>query len=326
MVANGHRILVTARNKEVSHALLNAYQIPFIDRGKGSDSMFGKMLYLIKGNSILLREAIKFKPDLFLSFSSPYAAQVSSLLRKPHIAFDDTEHAKLGQWMYRPFTKKVLSPNSYRGNTSKKQTLFNGYLELCYLHPNHFTPNPSILTDLGVEVGQDFVVLRYVSWNATHDKGHSGISLKNKRKAVKEFSKFARVFISSEKELPEDLQPYQISVSPERIHHVLNYASLIFGESGTMSSEAAMLGTPAIFLNNTGLGYLDNLEKEYGLVFNYTESLEDQGKAIQKGIKLLQNPNLKEEMMTKRNRMLEEKIDVTQYLIKTIEDYFGIDP
>lgn len=322
MSEKGPEFLITARKKEVSHDLLKSYGIPFIDRGTGSNSMVGKFGYLPKANWILFKEALRFKPDLFMSFSSPYAAQVSSILRKPHIAFDDTEHARLGRMMYRPFTDMVLSPESYNGELSKKQTLFNGYMELLYLHPNHFTPDVSILKLLGVERGEKFVLLRFVSWQATHDAGHSGVSLENKRKAVEEFSKYSRVFISSEAELPEDLEPYRISIPPAKMHDVLNYASLFFGESATMASESAVLGTTAIYLDNDGRGYTDDLEKSYDLVHNFIESNDDQGKAIQKGIELLQNSNLKQETMVKRNQMLEEKIDVTQYLIELIERKF----
>lgn len=321
MSKKGHQFMITARQKEVSHILLDSYDIPYIDRGTGSNSSIGKLLYLPKANALLLKHAVRFKPDLFMSFSSPYAAQVSSILRKPHIAFDDTEHARLGRMMYRPFTNLVLSPESYKGTISPKQRLFNGYMELCYLHPNHFTPDPSVLELLEIEQNEPYVVLRFVSWNATHDAGHSGILLDNKRKAVEQFSKFAKVFISSEEELPEDLRPYQISIPPAKMHDVLNYAALFFGESATMASESAVLGTPAIFLDNEGRGYTDDLEKSYDLVANFTESLDDQLLAIKKGIELLQNPNLKEETILKRNRMLEDKIDVTSFLIELVEKY-----
>lgn len=321
MSEKGHEFLITARKKEVSHDLLQSYGIPFVDRGTGSNSMSGKLGYLPKANWILLKQALRFKPDLLMSFSSPYAAQVSSLLRKPHIAFDDTEHARLGRMMYRPFTDVVLSPDSYKGDISKKQKLFNGYMELLYLHPNHFTPDESVLELLGVGEGEKFVLLRFVSWQATHDAGHSGVSLENKRKAVEEFSKYARVFISSEAELPEDLEPYKISIPPAKMHDVLNYASLFYGESATMASESAVLGTPAIYLDNDGRGYTDDLEKRYGLVHNFSESTADQQKSIEKGIGLLQNDELAEKASQQRNKLLDEKIDVTDYLINYVEEY-----
>lgn len=320
MRKKGHQFLITARKKEVSHDLLNAYNIPFIDRGQGSQSMFGKLAYLPKGDAILYREAKTFKPDLFMSFSSPYAAQVSSILRKPHIAFDDTEHARLGRLLYRPFTEVVLSPSSYKGKRSKKQVFFDGYLELCYLHPNRFKPSASIRDDLNLEKEERFVLLRFVSWQATHDTGHSGISLENKRRVVKEFSKYARVFISSEEELPDELKPYRLVISPEKIHDVLYEADLIFGESATMASEAAMLGTPAIYLDNEGRGYTDDLEKSYGLVFNFTESARDQERSIRKGVELLAAPGINQEFEQRRQKMLSEKKDVTSFLIDFVEN------
>ena len=323
MSQKGHEFMVTARDKEVSYKLLNAYHIPYEKRGKGSQSFAGKLAYLPKANSILYKKAKQFNPDLFLSFSSPYAAQVSALLGKPHIAFDDTEHARLGRWMYRPFTDVVLSPSSYKGVVSKKQVLFDGYLELCYLHPNRYTPDDSVFELLNTKKGKPYVLLRFVSWQATHDAGHSGITLENKRKAVKEFSEYATVFISSEEELPSDLQEYQISIPPEKMHDVLNHATLFYGESATMASESAVLGTPAIYLDDDGRGYTDDLEKNYGLVYNFTESPEDQALSIQKGLELLQMQNSKEIFSKKREKMLSEKIDVTQFLIDFVEEYMA---
>lgn len=321
MTAGGHHILFTARKKEVSHELLQSYDIPFTSRGTGKNSMQGKLLYLPRANFILWRVARKHKPDVFMSFSSPYAAQVSKLFGKPHIALDDTEHAKLGQLMYRPFTDIILSPSCYKGEKASKQFFFHSYMELCYLHPNRFMPDENIHTLLGIEKGQPYVVLRFVSWNATHDSGHSGMSLENKRKAVRLLSQYAQVFISSEAPLPKDLEPYKISIPPDRIHDVLGGASLFMGESATMASESAMLGTPAIYLDNDGRGYTDELEKNYQLVFNFTESEDDQQKAIHKAEALLKKADLKEISRARRQRMLADKIDPTAFLVWFVENW-----
>ena len=80
--------------------------------------------------------------------------------------------------------------------------------ELAYLHPNRFTPDKTVLGELGVGENDKYVLLRFVSWNATHDAGHKGMSYENKLKAVEAFSKYAKVFISSEKELPDELKKY----------------------------------------------------------------------------------------------------------------------
>ena len=41
-------------------------------------------------------------------------------------------------------------------------------------------------------------------------------------------------------------------------------------------------------------GYTDEEDKKYGLVFNFTESQEDQRLSIEKGIELLTTPGLRQ--------------------------------
>ena len=90
---NGNQVLIDAREKDVTHSLLRNYKIPYLSRGKGSKTLSGKLFYLFKANFQLYKYSIVFKPDLFISFASPYAAQIANYFNKPHIAFTDTEHA-----------------------------------------------------------------------------------------------------------------------------------------------------------------------------------------------------------------------------------------
>ena len=317
----GHEVLFVARNRKIIFSLLEHYNLKYIIRNSGKNTLLGKLMCLpfIVLQIIIISK--QFKPDIFLSFTSIYAAQASKIVKKPHIGFDDTEHAKYQQFLSNRFTNNIITPSCFYKKYGKKQIYFNGYMELCYLHPNYFTPDPSILKILGVNKNEKYVIMRFVAWNASHDVGHSGLSLEMKRKAVKELSKYAKVFISSEGDLPEDLKKYQIKIPPERMHDALAFATLLYGESATMASECACLGTPAIFHDNNGRGYTDEEEKKYGLVFNYSESLEDQEKSLQKALELLNTPNLKQEWQKRRKKMLSDKIDVTAFMVWFVENY-----
>lgn len=321
MTGKGHDILVISRNKEIEHYLLNAYGIPYVDRGKGKEGRIGKFLYLAYANSKIYRLAKKFKPDLFLNFLHPYPSQVARLMGKPSLVFSDTEHATLHHRLTVPFATKVYTPACYRISLGEKQHRFRSYMELCYLHPNYYQPNKDILNVLGVMEGERYAVLRWVSWGAVHDFGHSGMSLENKRKAVLEISKFVKVFISAEGKLPEDLEPHRIDIPLERMHDVIYYSSLLFGESGTMTSEAAVLGTPAVFLNNSGLGYTDEEEEKYGLVFNFTESETDQQLAIKKAVEIVADSGSDTFFKAKRTKLLEDNLDTTAFMIEEVEKY-----
>jgi predicted glycosyltransferase len=55
-----------------------------------------------------------------------------------------------------------------------------------------------------------------------------------------------QVFITSEGWLDDGLAKYEINVSPEKMHDLLYYADLLIGDSQTMTTEAGVLGTPAM--------------------------------------------------------------------------------
>lgn len=319
---DGHQVAITTRDKEISLYLLDSYGFQYTCTGKNLPSKIGKLYSILRNDAVIYRVAKKFKPDLFVSFFSPFAAHVGKFIGKPVIGFNDTENATISIMFARPFTDFIIVPDCYKGKLPiDKKITFSGYLELSYLHPNHFNPDPSVLNLLGVKEDEKYVIIRFVSWSAGHDIGHSGISLDMKRKAVKEFSKYAKVFITSEKELSPDLKPYQIKIPPEKMHDALAYATLLYGESATMASECAVLGTPAIYLDNAGRGYTDEEEEKYGLVFNFTESMEDQEWSIRKAVELLKTPDVKEVWQEKRKKMLSEKIDLTAFMVWFVENY-----
>lgn len=324
MQAKGHEILFVSRNKEIEHRLLHSFGIPFVDRGKGRDGKIGKFVYLVYANYKLFRIAQKFKPDLFLNFLHPYPSQVARFLGKPSLVFSDTEHASLHHRLTVPFATKIFTPSCYRIDLGPKHVRFKGYMELAYLHPNYFVPNKDILDILGVSENEKYVIVRFVSWAAAHDFGHTGMSLENKRKAIHEMSKIAKVFISSERDLPEDLEPFRIRIPFDKIHDAIFFSSLLFGESATMASEAAVLGTPSIFIDNDGRGYTDEQEKKYSLVSNFTESEKDQENAIEKSLLILKDLEGKDKYRNIRERLLLENIDTTQFIMDEVLKFSNI--
>lgn len=318
MIAQGNKILVVSRNKEIEHKLLSLYDIPYVSRGKGKSGKISKFLYLIYADIKILLLALKFKPDVFLNFLHPYPSHVARLLGKPSLVFSDTEHAKLHHQLTVPFATKILTPACYLRDLGKKQQRFNGYMELSYLHPKYFTPDPSILEILQVKESEKFVIIRFVSWKAAHDFGHNGMSLENKRKVVFELSKYARVFISSEGELPEDLEKFRIRIPFHKMHDALYYSSLLFGESATMASEAAVLGTPSVFMFNGSLGYTKEEETKYQIVNNFTESESDQERAIQKALEIIQDVNAKVRYKEIGKTIVSNCVDTTEFMVAEV--------
>ncbi len=321
MTKKGHSFLVTARDKEMTHYLLQKEKIKYVNRGSGRNSLIGKFFYMIEADYFIYKYAKKFNPDIFLGFASFYTAQVSYLLNKPSIVLDDTENGLFQQLCYRPFADSILSPSTFSKNFGEKHVNFNSYLELSYLHPDYFSPNIEALSELGIKKGEKFTICRFVSWNANHDYGHSGLSTRNKIRAVNKFREYGKVFISSESELPEEIKKYQIKLSPEKIHHAISFASLLYGESATMASEAAVLGTPSVYVDNVGRGYTDEQESQYGIVHNFKESAKGQEQSILKGIEILKINDSDLIFNKIRKDILSNKINFTDFLVWYVEEY-----
>ena len=311
-----HNILVVARDKEVSQELLKKYKIDYITRGKGKVGLVGKILYLLKTNLIMLLKAISFKPDIFLSFGSPYPAQVSWVLRKPHIAFADTEHATLTNYAFMPFSTNIITPHVFQDDLGEKHIRFNGFMEQCYLDKKYFTPSDDVSNLLDIEKGEEYIILRFVSWGAVHDIGHSGLNDESKVELIEKLSQYHKVFISSEGELPKKFIPYKLNISPDKMHDVLANATLFLGEGATMASECAMLGTPAIYVNSLNAGTLEAEEKS-GSIFGFRNSIG----VMEKAIELLETDNLKEKFQENRKTLLKDTIDVTGFMVWLVENY-----
>lgn len=315
--ARGDEVLVLSREKDVANQLLEAYGIEYesISRlGKSKLSLVSEMLVR---DVRMLRRARRFEPDVLVGIMGVTIAQVGPLIRKPAIVFYDTENAKLTNRIVYPLAHSVCTPECYDAPVNGNHVTYPSYHELAYLHPDRFTPDPEILQRAGIEATEPFFLLRFVSWQASHDVGEAGFDLELKRKLVSLLQKRGRVLISSENELPADLECLRFNAPPEEIHHFLAFATMLIGESATMASEAAVLGTPAFYIADTGRGYTDELEAKYQLVWNYKRA--EAREALENIERLLNQADLAAKMKTRREKMLDQRIDATAWLLEYVD-------
>jgi uncharacterized protein len=319
MERRGHEIKVTARDKEVTKQLLDAYHIPYQLIGKPRPGKFSLIREWILRCYEIYKIGKRFNADIYLGILNPATTISAKLAGKISLTFTDTEHATFAKRVTFPFTDKIITPFCYFDDLGEKQIRYNGYHELAYLHPNYFSPNPIVLDEIGLKIDDLFLILRFVSWGASHDVGHHGIL--DKIDLVKELEQYGHVLITSEGPLPRILEKYRIQVSPEKLHDLLSYATLYVGEGATTASECAVLGTHAIYVNTLRLGYTDEEEAKYNLIYNFSKSDDMKEVMLFKAKELLGNPDLRVKGKQKRNKLLEEKIDVTAFMVWFIENY-----
>lgn len=323
MKDHGHEIVVMTKDKEITIALLDTYGIPYINLGKPGSGLSGKAHSMLVFDYRVLSVARKFCPDLLVGLGSPYLGHVSRLIRKPYISFWDTENASLLLLLSYPFVDTICTPACFRRALGKRQICYAGYKELAYLHPNHFKPDPAVLEELNLSPEDRFIIVRFISWAASHDLGLKGV--KDPVRMIRELEPYGRVLVSSEKKIDGVDKNNMLEISPEKFHSLLAYAQLYVGEGGTIATEAAVLGTPAIHIesdsNGVATGYTSGnfreLHDRYGLMFFYP----DEEKALKKAVDLLADPTTKVTWQKKRDNLLKDKIDVSDWMIRFIEEY-----
>ncbi|MFH0866496.1 MAG: DUF354 domain-containing protein [Bacteroidota bacterium] len=326
MRGKGHQVFITVKEIASARKLLELYKLDYIPLGKKSDSRFGKIFRQLAYNWEVLRFVKKNKITIGIG-SSITIAQVSGISGMHSVIFDDDDDAveplmvKYGH----KYADCIVSPdalvNMNNPRNNNKTVYYPGGHELAYLHPGRFIPDPSVLTDCGLSENERFFILRFNAFKAHHDAGAHGLSFENKKKLVTLINKTGKVFISSEALLEKEFEPYCLSVSPDKVHSLLAFATMFIGDSQTMTSEATVLGTPAIRSNSFvgRISCLEEEEKKYGLTYGFKP--DDTDRMFQKISELLSLPSLKQDWMNKRYEMLKDKIDVTSFMVWFVENY-----
>lgn len=263
----------------------------------------------------------------FVTGFGAYDAYTSALLRVPSIVFTDSEftvNAKSYTIQYKlsePLIDVIITPEAFKQDLGPKQIRVRSYKELAYLHPNYYNPSDSIHELLNIPEGEDYTVLRFNAFDAVHDLGINGFDNSAKIQLVNALEEYSHVFISAEGFVPAELKPYVLKAPKRRIHDILYYANLLVTDTQTMATEAALLGTPTIrcnkFVGSNDMSNFTELEQEYHLMYNFCTAKE----SIQKATELVQQSELKKEWGVKREKLLAEKVDITEYMVSFFENY-----
>ncbi len=308
LLAQGGEVLFAAREKEVAVDLLRAHHLPF-ETLSGIGGGFGGLVWEFGVRlARFLPLARRFRPDVLAGIMGPVIAPAGRILGVPSVVFYDTETAKLTNSYAFPLATRVATPEAWSGSSFANQVRYPGYQELAYLHPSRFTPDPEIGKELGLGQDEPFALLRLVSFEASHDLGDRGFH--DRVGFVKDLASRIRVFVSAERGAPEALRPYALPTRPERLHHVLAAAAFYVGEGATTAVEAAVLGTPSVFVHTARLGYMQELEKRYRLLWN----LPRQEEAASLCREWAADPEgTAREFAERRRLMLAERIDVAAF-------------
>lgn len=316
--ALGHQVIIVIKTKDVLEDLLKEDKEEYINilpEGR-KHKRLSILLSLLKRDIRLFGFAFKKRFDLFIG-TDPSLSHVGWLLRVPCITVLEDDHEvipDLARLTY-PFTTHILVPEVVRvGKYERKKIGYAGYMKLAYLHPNWFRENP-------VHTQKPYIILRLSKLEAHHDFGVRGISESFLEKLVDQCIKYGDVYISCERPVSEKYKSFVNVIKPSRIHNLLAGSSLIISDSQSMTVEAAMLGIPSVRISDLvgRLSVLEELEHKYGLTFGFRP--DDCEGVFKKVRELTNDANISQSFQRRRDRMLNDKIDVTAFLIWFFDNY-----
>lgn len=319
MQNRGHELRVISRQKDVATQLLDAYAFKhtIISSQRSGRLRLGiELVRRVAATSKIIRD---FRPDAILGLMGPSIALAGRMHGIRTLVFYDNETTHRLNQLTARLADAWISPRGFQHDYGTKHLRYDGYHELAYVHPARFTPDPERLRVHGLDPAKPFSVLRFVAWESIHDGGESGFTVAGKRRAIEILSQLGPVYISSERPLPPELERYRLKLPVEDVLHALAFATLLVGESSTMASEAACLGTHAVFVSKSGRGVNDEQERRYGLVRNFTGGREAEALGWLEHLARRDPAEIKGEALAQREAMLADVVDVTGFLVDFVE-------
>ena len=345
---NGHEVVNVIRPKDVLEQLCIDANLPYykVKERPNKWGMIGLGLALVEKIKEVLQITRKEKPDILVG-SDGVIAVVGKILGIPALECneDDGEAIHLYAKLFFPIFNGVICPQCCSAwKWEHKKMGYPSYHELGYLHPNQFTPNKEIVEKYGINTSKPYFVIRFAKLTAHHDVGIHGMNTEIAAHVVELLKPHGQIYITSERELEPQFEPYRIRINPLDMHHVMAFASLYIGDSQTMAAEAGVLGTPFVRFNDFvgRLSYLHELEApadltprkdgyipkhdahvddtlHYSLGYGHkTADVEGFYNSIAKWMAM---PDRKEICAARREQMLSEKIDYAKFLTWFIENY-----
>lgn len=315
--AAGHDVLVLSREYACTTDLLDYFDMPYQVYGNHRTEGYSALQFAreLGGQFLSIgRQAARFDPDVVFG-RGPYAAYAGTLTRTPVVLVLDDEPGDFNHTVSRPFADCILSPAVTRRDLGDDHYTFDGFKECAYLHPDVFEPTEAVRDHLGVDSDEPYVLVRFNALDALHDTDIEGFRPEQRRDLIRRVSEDATVFVSDEggemdlSSLPA--RPYDLH--PALIHDAMADASLLVADTGTMATEAALLGTPALRYRGTDTheyGEFRALERaDLAEQFDFYEGIRD------RSLEILADEGATDRWRRRRREYVGELVNLTDLLV-----------
>lgn len=253
LVSEGHEVHWVGISKDVLEALVvqSGYDFKNIYKRGRKSSIFPKKIYaaFTFGMTILKLIVLQLREKYDVIVTDDAGVIQGKIFGKPSIFILDNDLSTLSYASFLlDYATYIFAPASTDvGHLEAKKVPFQGVKALMHLHPNRFQPETEYLTSLP----ESYAFVRVSHLNAAHDTANAGITDDDLKVLVELLENhFGAVLISAQRPVDESLQKYLVKPPVDKMSNVLYKASVVVTDSGTMASEAAILGVPNYLVNN----------------------------------------------------------------------------
>lgn len=279
LIADGVKIHLVARDKDVTRRLLEASGLPFelLPMSRAGGGRFAMAAELLR-RSLALRRRIRRLGVSVLLTRNP-SGTIAAFMTSATSVFDTDDGRSVGihYWLARPFADIITSSVHDPEQHGRRHRRYRALKAHMFLHPSRFRPDSHVQRAY-LASDERYCVVRFSAHNASHDRRIQGITPEGRSAILDRLRKFGPVLVSIEGEelRLERGATERILVAPEHFHDLLANASLFVGDSQSVAAEAAVLGIPALRLSGFThrTFYLTNLENA-GLIRNFSPGEED---------------------------------------------------
>ena len=260
----------------------------------------------------LLFFVINKKTDIGISVGGIPLGFVFKILGKPYLRFSDDPECKIHLFLAKLTSTELFFPPIIKPDGKVK--IMNALKEWAYLSPKYFTPAIKELSNYNLRP-QGYIFIREVSTG----------SLNYANQQSNMIATFARdlphnyhVLLSLEDKSTINQYPSNWILLKEPlndIHSLIYFSKIVISSGDSMAREGAMLGVPSIYCGIREMA-ANTVMIDKGMLFH--KDVKDVPQFIDRII----NNDIKIEEQDKfRERLENEWIDVTEFIIRQIKKY-----
>ncbi|HIJ97917.1 TPA: DUF354 domain-containing protein [archaeon] len=323
-ISGEHELLITTREYKETNELLKLKGIDAKVVGRhGGGSLEGKLDAGIARMNELNKLVQKERPDVLVSLSSPEAARVAFGLKIPHICVNDIPESEAVTKLTAPLSTLIVAPLLIPksawlkyGVPAEKVMQYNALDPVAWL--KGFKPNEKVVSELKIKKGKPIITFRTEEVFAAYLSGKvnekSSVVLPVINELMEKVD--ANFVVLPRYKEQEEIISKSLNGSAIVAHHaidgpsLLSYSDIFIGSGGTMTLEAALLGTPTISCRPFSTMYEDYAIKE-GLVIKAEKNAAAKAEEILNG-----DGKYKQELKKKADKLMKEMDDPNQ-IIKT---------